>query len=98
MKKKEERMQKITMKDEFFAQNHHDIFIPQQEEIENHQQIPINSNYHRSEDRFIKQYVERKSTDLMCMFDDITSFNDLPKYDQYDDNYVLQIQINFIDQ
>ena len=34
----------------------------------------------------------------MCMFDDITSFDDLPKYDQYDDNYVLQIQINFTEQ
>ena len=29
------------------------------------------------------------------MFDEITYFNDFPKYDQYDDNYVLQIQTNF---
>ena len=34
----------------------------------------------------------------MCMFDDVTSFNDLRKYDQYDDNYFLQIQANFTGQ
>ena len=93
IKKTEERMQKITLKDDFFAQNHHDTFIPQQEDIENHEQIPTNSNYNTSEDRFIKQYVEEKSPDLMCMFDEITYFDDLPKYDHYDDNYVLQSKL-----
>ena len=34
----------------------------------------------------------------MCMFDDITSFDDFPKYDQYDDKHVLQIQTKFIEQ
>lgn len=66
-----------------------------QREIKNHEKIPAKSNYHRSEDRFIKQYVEEKAPGLMCMFDDIASFDDFPKYDQYDDNYVLQIQTNF---
>jgi len=74
VRKIEERIQKITMKDNFFVQNHHDTFISQKEEVDSHEQIPANSNYHRSEDRFIKKYVERQSTDLMCMFDDITSF------------------------
>ena len=72
--------------------------IPQQEELENHEQIPTNSNYHRSEDRFIEKNLEEKYPDLMYMFDDITSFDDLPKYDQYDDNHVLQIQTNFTEQ
>ena len=69
-----------------------------QGEIKNHEQIYANSNYHRSEDRFIKQYVEEKASDLMCVFDDINSFDDLPKYDQYDDDYVFQIQINLADE
>ena len=42
--------------------------------------------------------MEEKSPDLMCVFDDITSFDDLPKYNQYDDNYVLQIQTNCTEQ
>ena len=33
----------------------------------------------------------------MYVIDDIAFFEDLPKYDQYDDNYVLQIQDNFIE-
>jgi len=98
VRKIKERIQKITMKDKFFVQNHHGTFISQKEEVDSHEQIPANSNYHRSEDRFIEQYVEKQSADQMCMFDDITSFNDFPKYDQYDDNYVLQIQTNFTEQ
>ena len=39
--------------------------------------------------------MEEKSPDLMCMFDDITSFDDFPKYDQYVDNHVFQVQTNF---
>ena len=34
----------------------------------------------------------------MFIIDDIPSSEDLPKYDQYDDNYVLQIQDNFTEQ
>ena len=34
---------------------------------------------------------------LMCMFDDITSFDNFHKCDQYDDNHVLQIQTKFIE-
>lgn len=33
----------------------------------------------------------------MCTFDDIT-FDDLPKFDQYDDDYVLQTKANIVDQ
>ena len=83
------------MKEKKFVQNHHDKFISQKEEVDSHEQLLANSNYHRSENGFTDQYVEEQSTDLMCMFDDINSFDDFPKYDQYDDNYVLQIQTNF---
>ena len=31
----------------------------------------------------------------MCMFDEIPSFDDFPKYDHYNDIYVLQNQANF---
>ena len=42
--------------------------------------------------------LEEKSVDLIFIIDDIPSFEYLPKYDQYDDNYVLQIQDNFTEQ
>ena len=79
VRKIEEKIHKITMRDKFFAQNHHETFISQKEEVYSREQILSSSNYHRSEDRFIKQYVEEKSPDLMCMFDDVTSFDDLAK-------------------
>jgi hypothetical protein len=34
------------------------------------------------------QLVEEKSTDMMCMLDEIYFMADLPKYDQYDENYL----------
>jgi hypothetical protein len=57
--------------------------------------------YHRSENDYFmyslhamdkdesqNQFVEEKSTDLMCMLDDFSFMDDLPKYDQYDDDYI----------
>ena len=41
---------------------------------------------------------EEKSVDPLFIIDDIPSFEYLPKYDQYDDNYILQIQANFTEQ
>lgn len=98
IKKTEEMMQKITMKVECFVQNNHDTSISQKEKVDIREQNPSNSIYHRPEDRFMEQYVEKKSPDLMRIFDDITSFDDLPKYDQYDDDYVSQIQINLTEE
>ena len=30
----------------------------------------------------------------MCMIGDITYIDDLPKFDQYDDDYIVQIEAN----
>lgn len=94
IKKAKEMMQKITMKVECFVENHHDIVVSQKERVDIHEQIPTNSIYHRLEDRFIEQYVDEQSPDLICAFDNIASFDDLPIYDQYDDDYFAQNQIN----
>jgi len=42
--------------------------------------------------------VEEQSPDLLCEYDNISSFSTLPKYDQYDDDYVPQIQINLTEE
>jgi hypothetical protein len=39
------------------------------------------------------QLVEEQSIDMMCMLDDISFMDDLPKYDQYDDDYVVEIYV-----
>jgi hypothetical protein len=38
------------------------------------------------QDEATPQLVEDKSVDMMCMLDDISFMDDLPKYDQYDEN------------
>jgi len=35
---------------------------------------------------------EERSVDMTCMLDDVFRTNDFPKFDQYDDDYVLQIE------
>jgi len=81
IRKIEEMIQKITMQDNFFVQDHHDTFISQKEEVDSHEQILANSNYNSSENGFTDQYVEEDFTDLICMFYDIPHFNYLHKYD-----------------
>jgi len=68
--------------------------ILEKEKIDIHEQISTNSIYHKLDDRFIEKYVEEQSPDLLYETDSIYSFSNLPKYDQYDDDYVPQIQIN----
>jgi len=96
IKKSEEMIQKITMKAKCL--DHQDTSVLQMEKIDIHKQISTNSIYHKSDDRFIEQYVEEKSPDLLCEFDNISSFSNLPKYYQYDDDYVPQNQINFTEE
>ena len=44
------------------------------------------------EDGFVDQPVEYQFYDLMSMFDVIPYNDELPKYDQYDDDYVIEIE------
>jgi len=61
--------------------------VLQREEIDIHEQISP-----KSDDIFIEQYVE-ESPDLLCEYNSFSSFSGLPKHDQYDDDYVSEIQI-----
>jgi len=44
------------------------------------------------ENGFVDLPVEDKSTNIMCMLDVIPYNHELPKYDQYDDYYVFEIE------
>ena len=41
------------------------------------------------------QLVEEPTPDLMCMIDDLSYLDNLPKYDQYDDDYVFEIDVDY---
>ena len=75
-----------------------DTSILQKEKIDIHEQISTNSIYHKSDDRFVEKYGEEESPDLLCEYDSVSSFICPPKYDQYDDDYVPQIQINLTEE
>ena len=49
----EEMMQRITMRDVFSIQHHHEPLIPKKEEIASHKNFPANPTYHRSENGFV---------------------------------------------
>jgi len=46
------------------------------------------------ENGFVDQPMEKKYANPMCMIDDIPYIDDLPKCDQYDDDYVIEIEAN----
>ena len=48
---------------------------------------------YNKENSFIDQLAEERSVDPICMLDDITHFDDLPKYDKYDDDYVVKSKV-----
>ena len=50
----------------------------------------LNPNYRISENKLIGQHMVEQPANLVCILDDIPSMKKLPKYHQYDDDYVLQ--------
>ena len=64
------------------------------EESIGHKHSPFNPNYRRSKNKLIGQHMVEQPVDRVCILDDIPSMNNLPGYDQYDDDYVLQTQAN----
>jgi hypothetical protein len=41
------------------------------------------------------QLVEEQPTDMICMFNDISPMDDLPKCDQYDDDNEVEIEVDY---
>ena len=48
-------------------------------------------------DCFVDHLGEERTVDMTCMLDDVFYTDDLPQFDQYDDNYVLQTEANLAD-
>jgi hypothetical protein len=98
---RKEVMNKIIMRDELNVKKHHVPFFAEKERVIVTNHFASYPWYHRSEndcfmyslpdmDKYETQnnLMEEQSIDLMCMLDDISYMDDLPKYDQYDDEYI----------
>ena len=91
LQKSEEMMQLITMKVESLER--HDTSVVQEESSDIHEQT-----YHKSDDIFIEPYVKEQSPDILCEYNSFSSFNCLPKYDLYDDDYEPNDQISLAEE
>lgn len=102
-------MQKIIIRDEIAVQKHHVPPIAEEEEVVDPNHFATNLSYHRSENDcfiysfmgihengFVDQSVEDQSGNLMFMFDVIPYIDELPKYDQYYDDYIVEIEAEYL--
>jgi hypothetical protein len=94
-----EMMQKISRKDELVVQRHLCSISSRKDKDQCPQTLcssslvpePPKDYFMYSIHNVVKdevptQLVEEPSTDMMCMFDDISFMDDLPKHDQYDED------------
>jgi hypothetical protein len=103
----EEMMQRINRKDELVVQRHHVPLISEKENVIVPKHFVVHPWYHGLDnDSFMysihntvkdeapSQLAEEQPADMMCMFDDIPYLDNLPKYDQYDDDHEAEIDVD----
>ena len=58
---------------------------------------PTNLAYHKSKNIFVNQFEEKQSDSPICMVGDINYINDSPRFDQYIDDYDIQVEANIVE-
>jgi hypothetical protein len=76
-----EMMQNIIMRDDLVVQKHHVPLVVEEEKVTDPNHFVVNSCYNRTKNDCFTDV-------LMGMLDDSSYMDDLPKYDQYDDDYI----------
>jgi hypothetical protein len=102
----EKMMQKINIKEELAIQRHHVPLISEKDTIIVPKHFSAHPGYHGlNNDSFMysihntvkdeapSQLVEEQPADMICMFNGISSMDDLPKCDQYDDDHEAEIEV-----
>jgi len=92
----EEMMQNITTRNEYDVQ-YHGLLIEEEQVAHPKHFLSYPSCHRSSNDYFIDHFGEERSVDMTCMLDDVYFTNDLPKFDQYDDDYVIQTKASLAD-
>jgi hypothetical protein len=103
----EKMMQKINIKDELVVQRHHVPLISEKDTVTVPKHFSAHPGYHGlNNDSFMysihntvkdeapSQLVEEQPADMICMFNGISSMDDLPKCDQYDDDHEAEIEVD----
>jgi hypothetical protein len=103
----EEMLHRISIREKLDVQRHHVPLISEKERVIVPKHVAAQPWYQGLEnDHFMysihdtvkdetpSQFAEGQPADMMCMFDDISFLDNLPKYDQYDDDYVAEIGVD----
>jgi len=89
----EEMMQSIITRNEYSVQAHGSLIEEEQLADPKHLlSYPICHIY--DNDCFVDHLGGERSVAMTCMLDDVFYTDDFPQFDQYDDDYVLQIEAN----
>jgi hypothetical protein len=104
----EEMMQSINRKDELVVQRHHGPLISEKESVTVPKHFVVHPWYHGlNNDSFMysihnivkdeapSQLAEEQPADMIFMFNGISSMDDLPKCDQYDDDHEAEIEVDY---
>jgi hypothetical protein len=104
----EKMMQKINIKEEFAVQRHHVPLISKKDMVTVPKHFSAHPGYHglnndyfmysihhTVEDEVQNQRVGEDSPDLICMFNGISSMDDLPKCNQYEDDHGTKIEVDY---
>jgi hypothetical protein len=102
-----EMMQKISIREKLDVQRHHVPLISEKEKVIVPKHFAAHPWYHGLDndsfmysihnvvkDEVPSQLAEEQPADMMCMFDDISYLDNLPKCDQYDDDYEAEIDVD----
>jgi hypothetical protein len=102
----EKLMQKINIKEELAVQGRHEPLISEKERVTFPHHVVAHPWYHGLDnnsfmysihdtviDETPSQLVEEKPADMMCMFNGISSVDDSPKWDQYDDDPEAETEV-----
>jgi hypothetical protein len=103
----EKLMQKINIKEELVVQRHHVPLISEKDTVIVPKHFSAHPGYHGlNNDSFMysihntvkdeapSRLVEEQPADMICMFNGISSMDDLPKCDQYDDDHEAEIEVD----
>jgi len=92
----EEMMQRITTRNDYDVQAH-GLLIEEEQVADPKHFVSYPSCQRSDNDCFVDHLGEERTADMTCMLDDMFYTDDLPQFDEYDDNYVLQTEANLVD-
>jgi len=92
----EKMMEKINARNDYDVQAH-GLLIEEEQVADPKHFVSYPSCQRSDNDCFVDHLGEERTVDMTCMLDDVFYTDDLPQFDEYDDDYVLQTKANLAD-